>query len=125
MPRGVWGLWAEVPEPTRSELRAIYRDLRAEFGLPTRRARRYAKQVCELWLVTDRLSEQAARLVGQRKLGRATQSTRRVVNGVVKRQSLELYSLDQARQQLAALVGRNGHATTTPETLTALLGGRV
>jgi hypothetical protein len=110
MARGVWALWADVPEPTRTELRQIYRDLRAAHGgLPTRLARRYAKTVAELWVVTDRASQEAARLAGQRRTGKWKRSTRRLVTGAMKRQGLELYSLDQARAQLAALTGRNGH----------------
>jgi len=113
MSRGVWGLWAEVEEPTRSELRQIYRDLRAAHGgLRTRLARRYAKTVAELWVVTDRASQEAARLAGQRRVGKWKRSTRRLVMQAAKRQGLELYSLDQARQQLAVLAGRNGHGPT-------------
>ncbi len=113
MARGVWTLWADVPEPTRTELRQIYRDLRAAHGgLRTRLARRYAKTVAELWVVTDRASQEAARLAGQRRTGKWKRSTRRLVTGAMKRQGLELYSLDQARQQLAALV--DGHGGPPP-----------
>jgi hypothetical protein len=114
MARGVWELWADVPEPTRTELRAVYRDLRlAHGGFRTRLVRRYAKAVAELWLVADRASQEAARLAGQRRAGKWKRSTRRLVTGAMKRQALELYSLDQARQQLAALTGRNGHGGHT------------
>jgi hypothetical protein len=125
MARGVWGLWAEVEEPTRSELRAIYRELRAAHGgLPTRLARRYAKTVAELWVVTDRASQEAARLAGQRRVGQWKRSTRRLVTQAMKRQGLELYSLDQARQQLEALAGRrNGHGDPLDQVLADLRRG--
>jgi len=105
MPRGVWTLWDDVPEPTRTRLRRYYRILREEFdGLPTRAARAYAKTTAEIWLSTDSISTEAARLAGARQHGRGRKPNNQAVRLQVKRQSMELASLDQALAKLRTLV---------------------
>lgn len=112
-PRGAWTLWADVPQPTRTELRRLYRELRAAHGgFRTAQAKRYAKTVCELWIVADVASQEAARLAGQRRAGTWKRKTRRLVTGAMKRAALQAYSLDQARAQLAAMTRRGGHGGT-------------
>jgi hypothetical protein len=104
MPRGVWGLWLDVPEPTRSQLRTYYRILREEFdGLPSRAARTYAKTVSEIWLSTDSISTEAAKLASHRKHGRGRKPTSQKIRLLVKRQSMQAVSLDQALAKLRAL----------------------
>jgi hypothetical protein len=122
MARGVWALWQDVPEPTRSELRLVYRDLRATYNLSTRLTRRYAKQVAELWVVAGGVSQEAARVAGQRHTGRGRRAKRQVVNAVAKRQGLHLESLDEALAQLEAMAGRrNGHSDDPVSELLASL----
>ena len=121
MPRGVWGLWQDVPEPTRTELRLVYRDLRATYNLTTRLARRFAQQTAELWVVAGGVSQEAARVAGQRHTGRGRRAKRQVVNQVAKRQGLQIDSLDKALARLEAMAGRrNGHADPLDQVLADL-----
>ena len=116
MPKGVWGLWLDLPEPTRSRLRNYYRILREEHGgLPSRAARKYAKTVSEIWLSTDSISSEAAKLAGARQSGRGRKPTNQVVRLQAKRQSMEVASLDQALARLATMVAK--HRAKTLATL--------
>jgi len=112
MPKGVWGLWMDVPQPTRTQLRRYYRILREEHGgLPSRAIRAYAKTTAEIWLSTDSISHEAAKLAGARRNGRGRKPTNQVVRLQAKRQSLEVASLDQAMAKLAAMVKQHRAAT--------------
>jgi hypothetical protein len=124
MPRGVWGLWQGVPEPTRTELRTVYRDLRARYNLSTRLARRFAEQTAELWVVAGGVSEEAARVAGQRQTGRGRRAKRQLVNALAKRQGLQIDSLDKALLRLEALAGRRAdHADPVSELLASMRNG--
>jgi hypothetical protein len=102
--------WPDIPQPTRSRLRAIYRDLDAVYDLRARLSYRLARQVAELWLVAEGVSLEAATTTEQRRRGRGRRANRRVVNGVAKRQGLHVDTLNKALVRLEALAGRrNGH----------------
>ena len=109
MSQGKWGLWLEQPEPMRSELRRIYCELREEFGgLPSRASKRYAKLVAEIWHATEAISEESARTAGHRRHGKGRRPTSQKIRLLVKRQSMQAVSLDQALAKLRTL------ATKTP-----------
>jgi hypothetical protein len=107
MPQGQWGLWLEQPEPLRSELRRIYCELREEFGLPTRASRRYAKMTAEIWHASEAVSEETAKLAGNRKHGKGRKPTSQKIRLLVKRQSLQANALDTALSKLGALVAKH------------------
>ncbi len=94
MARGVWALWSDVPQPTRTELRAIYRDLRARYGPFNRLARRWAVLAAETWYVTRAASADATALAAARRTGRGRRPNVKAVRQAAKRQALQLSTLD-------------------------------
>jgi len=108
VPRGVWGLWNELSEVTREGLREIYCEIREEHGgLTSRLAKRYAKTACEIWYVTDCVSEEAAKLAGARKSGRGRRPTSQTVRLLAKRQAMQTAALDSVLAKLNALVAKD------------------
>jgi hypothetical protein len=102
--RGRIRLWEGLPDATRKELLAIWRDLHDECGGITRRAaRRYLIQVCELWLTTAVLSQEAAKIAGHRATAKGRTSTSPKVRQAAKRAALQMTSLDTAIAKLRAL----------------------
>jgi hypothetical protein len=113
--RGVWALWSDVPEPTRTELRAIYRDLRTRYGPFTRLARRWAVLAAETWYVTGQASADATAIAAARRTGRGRRPDVKAVRQAAKRQALQLSTLDtDALRRLEALAGKNGHGSGSP-----------
>jgi hypothetical protein len=110
VPRGVWTLWADVPEPARGQLRAIYRDLRARYRPRGRLSRAAAKLVAELVFTTAAASEAGVLAVVKRQQGRGRRPNARQVNAALKRGALQLGSLNQALPGGVAdlLAGKNG-----------------
>lgn len=125
MARGVWSLWADLPEPARGELRAIYRDLRAEYRLDRvssrRLARRLAKTAAEAWAAADAVSQEAAAVALKRRAGLGRRPSVKHVRAAAKRQGLQLQTLRDALMRLKELAGGNGHHGTDP--LEALIAG--
>jgi hypothetical protein len=118
VPKGVWTLWADVPEPSRGQLRGIYRELRARYGLRGRLGLAAGKMIAELVFTTAAASEAAARAAIRRSFGRGRRPSARQVNAVLKRAGLQLGSLNQALPGgVAALLGGNGRALTPDEML--------
>ena len=116
--------WGDVPQPTRRRLRAIYRDLDAVYDLRGHLAYRLARQVCELWMVAEGVSLEAATTSEQRRRGRGRRATRRLVNAVAKRQGQHVESLTKTLAQLEALAGRrNGHGDPLDRVLADLRRG--
>src|SRR5438445_7710928 len=108
MPRGVWTLWDDVPEPTRTELRRLYRILREDHGgFTSRMAKTYAKLAAEIWQATDAVSEETAKHAGHRRHGKGRRPTTQKTRLLVKRQSLQAQSLDQVLSKLAAIVAKD------------------
>ena len=95
MPKGVWQRWQDIPEPARGELRAIYRDLRAEFPLRRRLAKRWAALVAESWLVTAATSKTAVLVALKHHVGRGRRPNKRELGQAAKRQWLQVDGLDQ------------------------------
>lgn len=119
VPRGVWTLWADVPEPARGQLRAIYRELRTKYKPRGRLSRTAAKLTAELMFTTAAASETGVLVVVKRALGRGRRPSPRQVNAALKRAALQLGSLNQMLPGgvAALLAGRNGHAPTPDELL--------
>ncbi len=109
--------WPDVPQPTRGRLRAIYRDLDAVYDLRSRLSYRLARQVCELWLVAEGVSLEAARTTEQRRHGRGRRASRQRVNAVAKRQGLHVETLNKALARLEALAGLRPGADPLDELL--------
>lgn len=112
--------WQDVPQPLRGRLRAIYHDLNARYDLRDRLTYRLAKQVCELWLVVEGVSLEAAQTSEQRRWGRGRKATRQRVNATAKRQGQHLETLTKTLEQLEALAGRNDRRPTSGADLLAL-----
>ena len=114
--RGVWSLWSDVPEPTRTELRAIYRDLRKRYGPFTRLARRWAVLTAEAWYTTGTLSADVTAQAAARRTGKGRRPNVKAIRLAAKRQALQMATLDgDALRRLEALAGRNG--TPSPDEL--------
>lgn len=108
MPRGAWTLWNEVPQPTRAQLRRLYRILREDHGgFTSRMAKTYAKTVCEIWQATDAVSEETAKHAGHRRHGKGRRPTSQKIRLLVKRQALQATTLDTALSKLAAIVAKD------------------
>jgi len=104
VPRGVWSIWNEVPEPSRAFLREVFCELREEHGgLRTRLAKRYAKLAAEIWVTTDAISEETAKLAGARKHGKGRRPTTQKIRLQAKRQAMQAVALDSALAKLRAL----------------------
>jgi hypothetical protein len=103
--------WQEVPQPVRRRLRAIYHDLNARYDLRDRLTYRLAKQVCELWLVVEGVSLEAAQTSEQRRWGKGRKATRLRVNATAKRQGQHLETLTKTLERLEALAGKHGTHT--------------
>jgi len=112
MPRGVWAIWSELPPASREPLREVFRELRAEHhGLQGRLARRYGKLVAEIWITTDAISEETAKLAMARKAGKGRKPTSQKIRLQAKRQAMQAVALDQALAKLRLL------ATPKPQDL--------
>lgn len=117
--RGQWTLWADVPEPARRQLRAIYRELRTKYKPQGRLSRTAAKLTAELVFTTAAASEAGVFAVVKRERGRGRRPSTRQVNAALKRGALQLGSLDKMLPGGLAelLAGRNGHSQTPDEIL--------
>jgi hypothetical protein len=113
MPRGVPLAWQHVPPAQQAELRMIYCDLLAQYGLTRvrsrRLARRYAKTAAEILATVDVVSEEAAVLALRRQAGRGRRPSLKRVRASGKTAGLQLKSLQAALGRLEALAGPNGH----------------
>jgi hypothetical protein len=108
VPRGVWSIWNELPPASREPLREVFRELRAEHhGLPGRLARRYAKLLAEIWVTTDAISEEAAKLAVARKHGKGRKPTAPKLRLQAKRQAMQANAVDTALAKLTALVKKD------------------
>jgi hypothetical protein len=115
MAQGSWTLWADLPEPARTALRAIYRDLRQEYRLGTvpvvsqRLVRRLAKSAAEVWAVADVFSEEAAALALKRHGAKGRRPNLKAVRTAAKRQGMQLGSLADALARLALVTKPRHH----------------
>lgn len=111
MARGQWALWAELPERARLDLRGFYRDLLAKRRPRTRLEKAALRLVAEALYTTLGASDLATRTVAARQLGRGRRPKVSRVNSAIKRQALQLRSLnDMLPGGLVGLLGGNGHA---------------
>lgn len=95
MARGVWRLWADVPEPARGQLRGLYRELRTKYRPHGRLGRAAAVLATETAFTALAAFEAGVVAVVKRGTGRGRRPNARQVNALLKRSALQLGTLDR------------------------------
>jgi hypothetical protein len=111
MPKGRWGLWADLPDPAKLALRAYYRQLLAEYKPRGHLGKAAARLAAELMFTTVGASDLATRAVVARQLGKGRRPKVSRVNGALRRQGMQIGSLSDMLPGglVGLLAGQNGH----------------
>lgn len=110
MPSWARGLWRDLPQMERRELKAFLRSLEARCGaFPDRLTRRYAKLATEAWWTAEQASASAVVEGVKRRHGRGRRPSLQAFDRRLKRQGLGVEAFDKLVRRLEELAHRNGH----------------